>query len=66
MIDDIEGEEDIALPTTIENDLILSLAKMRAYTYKIDVIEKDLALLHRAHKQPFCHLATAHLITGKK
>ena len=52
------------MPTTLENDLILSLTKMRAHTYNIDVIEKDLALLHRARKKPFCHLATAHLITG--
>ena len=61
-IDDIE--EEIVLPISLENDLILSLTKMRAYAYKIEVIEKDLALLHRARKKPYCHLATANLIAG--
>ena len=59
--DDASNEDESNLPPDLVNNLYLSLTKMRAMTYNIDILESDEEIIRKARKNKYCHLSTASL-----
>ena len=56
--------DDQDLPTSLENDLYLSLTKFRALTYNIQVLESDEEIIRKARRSQVCHQTTAQLASS--